>query len=380
MRRIYLDHNATTPVHPEVVAEMLPCLHQVFGNPNSLHEPGQEARRVLDRARQRVADAIGAEAAEEIVFTSGGTEADNLALLGAAARLAGKGRHLITTAIEHEAVLASCRWLEGHGWQVSYLPVDGDGRLDPAAVAAAWRADTVLVSVMLANNEVGTLQPVAEVARLAHERGAIVHTDAVQAVGKLRVDVRALGVDLLALTAHKIYGPKGAGALYVRRGTPLAAILHGGHHERRRRAGTENVPGIAGLGKACERAAAGIDERAARVGALRDRLESELAERLPWARVHGRGAPRVSGTTNVSFPGVDAEMLLLNLDLVGVAASTGAACTAGSGEPSHVLVAMGLPDDDIRGSLRLSLGEGTTGEEIDLAVAALADLAPRLRR
>ncbi|MFA5206625.1 MAG: cysteine desulfurase family protein, partial [Lentisphaeria bacterium] len=346
---IYLDGNATTPPDPAVVEAMTECLRQSWGNPSSLHLAGQAARGTLERSRRRVAQLIGAQP-DEIVFTSGGTEADNQVLAGWTS--AGGPRHVVTTAIEHQALLAPCQRLEAAGGRVTRVPAGRDGVVDPAAVAAALAPDTALVSVMLANNETGVLQPVAEIARLAHARGIPVHTDAVQAVGRLPVDVVALGVDCLSLSAHKFHGPKGVGALFARRGAALAPLLVGGHQESRRRAGTENLPGIAGLGRACELALARLAEDPPRLAALRDRLQQLLSDACPGLVVNGGGVPRLANTLNVSFPGVDAQALAMNLDLLGFCVSTGSACATASREPSHVLTAMGCGPELAAGALR----------------------------
>jgi len=377
MQRIYLDHNATTRPHPAVIDEMVACLKDSFGNPSSIHAFGQDARRVLDRARQRVADLLGAEP-EEVVFTSGGTEADNQAILAAARGLSSRGRHVVTSAVEHQAVLHPCRHLEELGHRVTYVPVDRDGLVAPEAVAAALQGDTVLVSLMLANNDVGTLQPVAEVAALARARGILVHSDAVQALGKVPVDVRALGVDLLSISAHKLQGPKGAGALFVRRGVTLPALLHGGHHERNRRAGTENVPAIAGFGRACALAREELSARSDRARRLRDRLEQGILGAVPLASRNGGGEGRLPNTSNLSFEGLDAETLLLNLDLLGVAVSTGAACSSESKRPSHVLMAMGRSAEEARSSLRFSVGEENDEGQIDRAIDAVKQVIDSL--
>jgi len=378
MRRIYLDHNATTALHPDVLAEILPYLREVFGNPSSIHWFGQEARRAVDCARQQVADLIGANP-DEIVFTSGGTEADNHAIRGAAGPNAGSRLHIVTTSIEHHAVLNTCRHLDRRGFRVTCLPVDGNGLVDPEAVEAAITADTVLVTVILANNDVGTIQPIRDIARLAKERGVLMHTDAVQAAGKIPVDVRALDVDLLSLSGHKLYGPKGIGALYIRRSVSIDPFIHGGHHERRRRAGTENVPAIVGFGKACEIAGEELDSAPPRIAALRDRLQQGIEERIEHVQLNGHPVHRLPNTLNVSFSFVDGESLLMNLDLMGVAASTGSACTSGSIEPSHVLTAMGRSAEQAQGSLRFSLGRGNTVEEVDFTINALVDVVGRLR-
>ena len=369
MDRIYLDHNATTPLDPRVLEAMLPLLRDGVGNASSIHWFGQRARAALDDARGEVAALIGASPAE-IVFTGSGTEADNTALRGVAGLAREPRRKIVCTAVEHHAVLNTARALAEEGFAVEMARVGGDGRVDLADLEARVDESTALVAVMLANNETGVLQPVAEVARLARAKGALVHCDAVQAAGKVAVDVRALDVDLLALSAHKIYGPQGVGVLYARRGARLRPLLRGGAQERNRRAGTENVAGIAGLGEAARLARAELGGQAERLAARRDRLEQRLLA-LPGAVRNGEG-PRVPNTTNVSFAGVDAESLLMALDLMGLAVSTGAACAAGAVEPSHVLRAMGLPMARVQASLRFSLGRSTTDAEVDRAAEAVA--------
>ncbi|CAN5874522.1 cysteine desulfurase NifS [soil metagenome] len=377
--RIYFDHNATTPVHPDVADVMVRVLREHYGNASSVHRLGQEAKAVLDEARTSVATLIGAEPSE-LVFTSGGTEADNLAIRGVAEALEPTGRrHLIATAIEHEAVLVTLKALARRGWRTTLLPVGLTGIVEPGALEDALTDDTAVVSVMHANNELGTVQPVAELARLAHARGALFHTDAVQSIGKLRVDARELGVDLLALSAHKFNGPKGAGALWIRRGTRLTPILTGGKHERTRRAGTENVPAIAGLGAAARLAMAKGAAEGERVAVLRDRLEEGILARVPGTVVNGAREPRVPNTTNISFERVEAESLLIALDLEGIAVSTGAACSSGTLEPSHVLRAMGLPTHRAQNSIRFSLGAGNTEEEVDYLLEKLPKAVDKLR-
>ncbi len=378
MSRIYLDHNATTPVHPAVLEEMLPYLRDVFGNPSSIHWFGQEARQAVDRARQRVADLIGAEP-KEIVFTSGGTEAINYALRGAVEQYAENSRQIITSPIEHQAVLNSCGYLEDRGFQVTRLPVDEYGAVSPESAADAITGDTVLITVMLANNEVGTIQPLTEIAGVAKERDLLVHTDAVQAVGKIPLNVQQLGVDLLSLSGHKFYGPKGIGALYIRRGVNVAPLIYGGHQERRRRAGTENVPAIVGLGKACELAGEELEDSAARVAALRDRLEEGILSQIPQTQLNGHPENRLPNTLNMSFSSVEGESLLMNLDLLGIAVSAGSACAAGAAEPSHVLTAMGIDPEQSQGSIRFSLGRGTTEADVDATVKALVEVVGKLR-
>jgi cysteine desulfurase len=377
--RLYLDHNATTPLAEPVLAAMTEALRDGFGNASSVHYFGQRAKAALDAARAEVAALIGAEPAE-VVFTSGGTEADNLALRGIAdlAEPAGR-RHLVVSAIEHEAVLQTTRALHKRGWDVSHVRCGTSGVIEAADVAAAIRDDTALVCVMHANNETGTIQPIAEIAAAARSRGVPVHTDAVQAVGKIPVAVRQLGVDLLALTAHKMQGPKGAGALFVRRGTKLAPLLTGGRQERNRRGGTENVPAIVGFGVAAQLARERMASEGVRLAGLRDRLEGQVLAQVPGAAVNGARDHRVPNTTNVSFDGVEAEALLIALDLEGIAVSTGAACSSGTLEPSHVLRAMGLPAPRVESAIRFSLGARTTDADIDRVLAVLPPIVARLR-
>ncbi|MGE3276288.1 MAG: cysteine desulfurase family protein [Vicinamibacterales bacterium] len=379
MTRIYLDHNATTPLGPAAAARMTDILTRVWGNASSVHHFGQQAKAVMDDARVEVAALIGAEPAE-VVFTGSGTESDNLAIRGAAEALEPTGRrHLIASAIEHEAVLNTMKALARRGWQVTFLPVGPSGIVSPDAVAEALTDDTALVSVMHANNELGTIQPVAEVAALAKARGALVHTDAVQTAGKIPVDVRALGVDLLSISAHKFYGPKGVGALWIRRGVRLVPYLTGGRHERNRRAGTENVPAIAGMGAAATAARASMAREATRQAALRDRLEAGLMAAVPGVSLNGATHPRVPNTTNLSFDRLESESLLIALDLEGIAVSSGSACSSGTLEPSHVLKAMGLPHARTLGSLRFSLGSSTTEADIDRVIAVMPAIAAKLR-
>jgi cysteine desulfurase len=376
VERIYLDHNATTPVDPRVVEAMLPLLREGFGNASSLHWFGQQARAALDQARVEVARLIGANPAE-VVFTASGTEADNMALRGVAGLARSPRRGIVYSAIEHHAVMNTARALAEEGFPVATARVGSDGRVDLDDLAAKVDETTALVVVMLANNETGMIQPLGEVVRIARARGALVHCDAVQAAGKVPVDVRALDVDLLALSAHKIYGPKGVGALYVKRGTRLRQWVRGGSQERNRRAGTENLPGIAGLGRAAALAREELAADSARVAALRDRLEERLLA-LPGARRNGEG-PRVPNTTNVSFDGIEAESLLMALDLAGVAVSTGAACAAGAVEPSHVLRGMGLPLERVQGSVRFSLGRATREADVDRAAELVAAAVAKQR-
>jgi cysteine desulfurase len=376
MSRIYLDNNATTPIHDGVVDAMLPFLSESFGNPSSTHAFGRETRRAIDRARECVADFVRAEPGE-IVFTSGGTEANNHAIRGVVESRTSP-THLVTGANEHPAVLETCKALSERGASVTVVPVDGAGSVTPEGVAAALTDDTSLISIMLANNDVGTIQPVAEIARLARERGILTHTDAVQAPGKIPIDVRQLGVDLLSISAHKSYGPKGTGALFVRDGTKLDPLLFGGSHEQNKRAGTENVAGIVGLGKACEIAAQDSDV-VAELRSLRDHLERGILESIEGTGVNGSKDGRLPNTTNICFHGVRSDSLLMNLDLEGIAVSAGSACASGAVEPSHVLLAMGLSRDDANSSLRFSLGRGNSPEQVERVLEVLVRIVARLR-
>ena len=379
MQRVYLDHNATTPVHPAVVEAMTKVLREDFGNPSSVHHFGQRAKAAMDQARSAVASLIGGDPSE-VVFTSGGTESDNFAIRGTAEALdATRRRHLIATTIEHEAVLNTLKALARRGRPTTLLRVDGTGIVAPDALREALTDDTALVSVMHANNEIGTIQPILELARMAHDRGALFHTDAVQTAGKVTVDVRELDIDLLSISAHKFYGPKGVGALWIRRGLRLLPVLTGGKHERSRRAGTENVAGIVGMGLAATLAAAKIDEEARRISALRDRLEEGVLRAVPGTTVNGARSPRVPNTTNISFDRIEAESLLIALDLEGVAVSTGSACSSGTLEPSHVLKAMGFPPHRTQNSIRFSLGAVNTEADVDRVVAILPGIVDKLR-
>ena len=378
MRRIYLDYAATTPTHPEVVKAMLPYFTDVFGNPSSIYSYGQEAKGAIEEARVKVADLIGARG-EEIVFTSGGTEADNFALKGVAFANETKGNHIITSSIEHHAVIETCKFLERRGFRVTYLPVDEYGLVDAGDVKKAITDKTILISVMQANNEMGTIEPIAEIGRIAREAGIYFHTDAVQAVGHIPVDVNELEVDLLAMSAHKLYGPKGVGALYIRKGTKLIPFMHGGDQERRRRASTENVPGIVGLGKAIELIQQDMGEEAERLIYHRDRLIKGLLERIDHTRLNGHPLKRLPNNVNVSVDYVEGESMLLNLDLEGICASTGSACSSASLEPSHVLLALGLSPEQAHGSLRFSLGKWTRDEEIERVLEVLPRVIAKLR-
>jgi len=376
-RKVYLDHNASTPVHPEVVAEMLPYFAEIYGNPSSIHAFGREAREGLDLARERVARFLTVSP-QEIVFTSGGTESDNFVVKGLAwAR--GKG-HLITSQVEHHAVLRACRALEAQGFDLTCVGVDGSGMVDPDDVRRAIRGDTIAISIMHANSEVGTIQPVEAIGRIARERGIPFHVDAVQTFGKLPLDVDALGIDALSFSAHKIYGPKGAAGVFIRKGTKMVAVQHGGEHERRRRAGTENVAGIVGLGKAVEIRARDMHIEAERVTTLRDRLWEGVRARVPEVRLSGHPVQRLPGTVSLLFRHVESESIVLGLDLKGIGVSAGSACTSGNVEPSHVLVAMGVPLDWAMGAVRCSLGRSTSVEDIDYVVDAIEPLVRKLRQ
>lgn len=375
---IYLDHAATTPCRAEVAEAMRPYFAEVYGNPSSVHGVGQVARQALDEARDQVARLIGAKA-EEVFFTGSGTEADNLALFGSYLQHRGKKNHLITTATEHHAVLHTAKWLRELGAELTVLPVDCEGRVDPEAVRQAIRPETFLVSIMAANNEIGTVAPVAEIGAICREAGVLFHTDAVQWAGTLALNVQELNVDFLALTAHKFYGPKGVGVLYARRGAKFKSIVHGGGQERGRRAGTENLAGAVGLATALKLSVDELPEVGPRLTALRDRLIESIQARIPNALLNGPRHDRLPNNVNFSFPGAESDLLVLNLDLEGVACSSGSACTAGAIEPSHVIKALGFPHDRLMSALRLSLGRGTTEADIDGAVDALDRIIKRIR-
>jgi cysteine desulfurase len=376
-RRVYLDHNASTPVHPEVVDAMVPYFTERFGNPSSVHAFGREARDGMDGARQQVAESLRV-GKEEVVFTSGGTESDNLAIKGVA--MARRSGHVVTSRIEHHAVLRACQNLETLGFDVTYLPVDSTGLVDPEAVRRALRPDTVLVSIMHANSEIGTIQPIAEIGAIVRERSIPFHVDAVQTFGKVPIDVDAWGIDLMSFSAHKIYGPKGVAGLYIRRSTKMVSIQHGGEHERRRRAGTENVAGIVGFAKAVEVRARDMAAEATRLTGLRDRLWAGVSGRVPEVRLNGHPTRRLPGTCNLAFRNVESESIVLGLDLKGIGVSAGSACTSGNVEPSYVLVAMGVPLDWAMGAVRCSLGRSTTAEDIDYVVDCVEPLVEKLRR
>jgi len=375
MRRVYLDNNATTPVLPEVFEAMRPYFAEHFGNASSIHHHGQETRAAVERARESVAALLGCRASE-IVFTSGGTEGDNLAVSG----LIRAGDHVVSSTIEHHAVLNSCKHLEALGCEVTYVPVNGRGLVDPDYVRRALRPQTKLITIMMANNETGVLQPVEEIGKIAAEADIYFHTDAVQAAGKVPIDVKRLGCDLLSISGHKLHGPQGVGALYVRKGTILQPMFYGGSHERSRRAGTENVPGIIGLGKAAELAAEGLERGdLERMSAMRDQIEQKILSDVEATGVNGEGAPRVPNTTNIHFDYIEGEALVIALDLKGLAVSTGAACSSGAIEPSHVLTAMGLPPEIARASLRFSLGKQNTPNDVEFALNLVPQTVARLR-
>ena len=387
MKTVYLDHNATTPTYSEVVSAMLPYFKDIYGNPSSVHKFGQKAKKAIEEAREKVSNLIYAQP-EEIVFTSGGTESDNFAIFGVAFANIKKGKHIITSSIEHHAVLNVCNYLEKQGFKVTYLPVDKHGLVNPEDVKKAITNETILITIMHANNEVGTIEPISEIGKIIKdftenrkpktENRIYFHTDAVQSVGKIKVDVDELQVDLLSLSGHKIYGPKGIGAIYIRRGTRIEPLIYGGHHERNRRAGTENVPGIVGLGKACEIAKDTIEEEKSLI-LLRDKLYNGIIEKIEDVHLNGHPKERLPNTLNVSFEGIEGEGILLNLDLKGVAASTGSACTSGTLEPSHVLTAMAVNPAIAHGSIRFSLGKGNTEEDIDYVLEVLPKIILRLR-
>ncbi|MBE7009940.1 MAG: cysteine desulfurase NifS [Ruminococcaceae bacterium] len=377
-RNVYLDNSATTPVKPEVFEAMLPFLQEEFGNPSSIYKKANATELAVATAREQVAKALGAKPGE-IFFTSGGSEADNWAIKGAALANSPKGKHIISSCIEHHAVLHTLEFLEKQGYSVTYLPVDAEGKVAVQEVKNALREDTVLITIMMANNEIGTVQPIAEIAQLARENKVLFHTDAVQAVGSLEVDVQKLGVDMLSLSAHKFGGPKGVGALYIKSGTKIETLIHGGGQERGRRAGTENVSGIVGLGKAITLATENIAEKAEKIKKLRDKLIKGIASTIPDARLNGHREDRLPGNVNFCFRYIEGEALLLRLDAKGIAASSGSACTSGSLDPSHVLLALGLPHEIAHGSLRLSIGEQNTEEEIDYVLEVLPKIVEILR-
>ncbi|SDE59703.1 cysteine desulfurase NifS [Sporomusa acidovorans] len=378
MKRIYFDHSATTPVDREVAELMLEYMTDKYGNPSSVHAFGRETRKALEEAREKVAALINA-APNEIFFTSGGTEGDNLALKGVAYANRKKGNHIITTAIEHHAILHTCEYLEKQGFSVTYLPVDENAMIRMEDLKNAITDQTILISVMFANNEVGTIQPIKEIGQLAKEKGIYFHTDAVQAAGNYPIDVKELNIDLLTMSGHKFHASKGIGALYIRRGVRVEEIQHGGGHERNLRAGTENVPGIVGLGKAAEIAKRDMEEKVTYIQGLRDKIITTITEKVPHIKLNGHPESRMPGNVNFSFLYIEGESLLLNLDMKGIAASSGSACTSGSLDPSHVLLAMGLPHEVAHGSLRVTLGRGNTEEEVDYFLGIVPEIVEKLR-
>ena len=379
MNPVYLDNAATTAVSPEVLETMLPYFTEHFGNPSSVHATGRDARKAIENARRQVAAAIGAASPQEIYFTAGGSESDNWAIKGAAFQNRKKGNHIITTAIEHHAVLHTCKWLERQGFEVTYLPVDAEGFVTAEQVERAITDQTILISIMAANNEIGTLEPIAEIGRVARAHKILFHTDAVQAVGAIPLDVQAMNIDMLSMSGHKFHGPKGIGALYIRKGVRIDTLIHGGAQERGQRAGTENLAGIVGMGKAIEIATTDLDAKAAKTSALRDRLMNGILERIPDVRVNGPRERRLPNIVNVSVRYIEGESMLLRLDLAGIAASSGSACTSGSLDPSHVLLAIGLPHEVAHGSLRMTLGSDSTQDEVDRVLEVLPGIVSDLR-
>lgn len=375
---IYMDHAATTYTKPEVLEEMIPYFTEKYGNPSSIYSIARESKSAIEKSRDRVAKALGADS-DEIYFTGGGSEADNWALKGVAYANKNKGNHIITTKIEHHAILHTCEYLEKHGFEVTYLPVDEYGLISIEDLKNAVTDKTILVSVMFANNEIGTIEPIAEIGKICREKKVLFHTDAVQAVGNVPINVKDMNIDLLSLSAHKFYGPKGVGALYIRKGIKINPLVHGGGQERRRRAGTENVPGIVGLGKAIELAYQNIDKHMDRTTKLRDRLISGIIDNIPYSRLNGHRTQRLPGNINVCFRFIEGESMLLLLDEMGICASSGSACSSGSLDPSHVLLAIGLPHEIAHGSLRLSIGDDNTEEDVDYVLNILPKIVKRLR-
>ena len=377
-RNIYFDHAATTPVRPEVLEEMVPYFGKVYGNPSSIYSLGREAKKAIEKARERTAAALNA-LPEEIYFTGSGTEADNWAIKGTALANSKKGRHIITSSIEHHAVLHTCQFLKKQGFEISYVPVDSDGIVHPEEVEKLIRDDTILISIMAANNEIGTVQPIREIGAIARKREILFHTDAVQAIGNLKIDVNEMNIDMLSLSAHKFYGPKGVGVLYIKKGKKPSAFIHGGGQERKNRAGTENVAGIVGLGKAIELAYENLDDYNRKLIELRDATIRKVIEKIPHVRLNGHPVNRLPGNVNFSFEYIEGESLLLMLDMKGIAASSGSACTSGSLDPSHVLLAIGLPHEIAHGSLRLTFGMENTMEQVDYFIEVLTPIVEKLR-
>lgn len=378
-RGIYMDNAATTPIKKEVIDAMIPCLENEFGNPSSIYKVGRNSKRILEESREVVAKAIGASA-KDIYFTSGGSESDNWAIKGIVEANKNKGNHIITTKMEHHAVLHPCQYLEKNGFEVTYLDVDEYGIVKLDELKKAIKAETILISIIFANNEVGTIQPIKEIGEIAKENNVIFHTDAVQAIGNVKIDVETLNIDLLSMTAHKIYGPKGIGALYIRKGIKITPLIHGGAQEKRRRAGTENIPSIVGFAKAIELATENIEDHNVKMIKLRDKLINDIREKIDYVKLNGHPEKRLPGNVNFSFEFIEGESLLLSLDILGISASSGSACTSGSLDPSHVLLCMGLPHEIAHGSLRLSLGDFNTEEEIDYVVENLVTIVDRLRK
>lgn len=377
-KRIYVDNAATTKVAPEVVEAMLPYFTENFGNPSSIYAEGREAKKAIERAREQVAKAIGADP-KEIYFTGSGSEADNWALRSTAKALKSKGNHIITSSVEHHAVLHTCQDLEKQGYEVTYLPVDKYGMVSPEDVKAAIKDTTIMISIMTANNEIGTIMPIAEIGEIAKSAGVVFHTDAVQAVGNVHIDVNEMNIDMLSLTGHKFHGPKGSGALFVRNGVRLISFITGGAQERMRRAGTENVPGIVGLGKAIEMATANINQKQKKLTALRDAYIKKVLETIPYSHLNGHPTKRLPGNANISFEFIEGEGMLLSLDMKGISVSSGSACTSGSLDPSHVLLAIGLKHEEAHGSLRVSFGEDNTMEDVNYIADSLKEIVERLR-
>lgn len=378
MDKIYFDHNATTPIADEVVEAMLPFMKEQWGNPSSIHWAGRAPRKAVDEAREKVAALLGCQPIE-VIFTSSGTEGDNHAIKGAVYSKKAKGNHIITTKVEHPAVMNTCKYLEKNGFEVTWLDVDARGMIDLEELKSAIKDETVLITVMYANNETGTIFPVHEIAEIAKARGVLFHTDAVQAAGKIPLDMSELKADLVTISGHKIYGPKGVGAQFIRRGVKLVPLIHGGHHERNRRGGTENVAGVIGLGAAAELAVKDIETESGKVRELRDRLQKGLMDNIPHVHLNGHPEKRLPNTVNISFEYVEGESLLLNMDMKGIAASSGSACTSGSLEPSHVLLAMGMSHELSHGSLRFSLGKFNTKEEVDYLIEEMPPIVERMR-
>ncbi|MCQ4935895.1 cysteine desulfurase NifS [Anaerotignum propionicum] len=376
--KIYMDNAATTPVRDEVLDTILPYFKEFYGNASSVYSIAKESKKALEKAREQVAKGIGAKA-EEIYFTAGGSESDNMALRGVAEALAKKGNHIITTKIEHHAILHTGEYLEKHGCEVTYLPVDEFGKISLEELEKSIRPETILISVMFANNEIGTIQPIAEIGKLAHEKGILFHTDAVQAVGHVAIDVEKMNIDLLSMSGHKLGAPKGIGAIYIRKGIPIQPLIFGGAQEKKKRAGTENIPGIVGLGKAVELAVSEMETETKRLIHLRDKLIHGILDKVPYSRLNGHPTDRLPGNCNISFGYIEGESMLLLLDAMGIAASSGSACTSGSLDPSHVLMAIGLPHEIAHGSLRLTLDRGNTEEEVDFILEKIPDVVQKLR-